>query len=60
MTLSAMDKKDDKKGDKDKDKHQPVPIIVWEGTWPWVMREASTQDIVTIPEILVEEGIGSR
>lgn len=41
MTVSAIDKKDDKKDTKKG--HPPVIIIVWEPAWSPVMREFSVQ-----------------
>lgn len=56
-TLSAIDKKDDKNGEKKG--HPPVIIIVWEPAWPPIMRESSTQSIVSTFEIESENSLGS-
>ena len=57
MTLSAIDKKDDKKDTKKG--HPPVIIIIWEPAWSPVMRESSTQNIVNTFDLGVENSIGT-
>ena len=51
----AMSASDDKKDDrKDKEKHQPVVIVIYLPPWSPVVREASLQTIVENNEIVVD------
>ena len=57
MTVSALDKKDEKKDTKKG--HPPVIIIIWEPAWSPIMRESATPSIVNTYDLGLHNSVGT-